>query len=350
MLSCTQITEGRLCASLDELGIEGMDGLPGYYTETAVPAASRTIRNPIDCCGVGLHSGRETKLALLPAPAGTGIVFRRTDVGIDIPATFDRVLDTRLCTKLTSAERPDVSVGTIEHIMAALAALAIDNIIVTVDGPEVPILDGSAAPFLFLLDCAGIVDLDTPREMIEILRTVTVTDKGATATFEPLPPGVSRVGLDLSVSIDFAAGAIGSQSLELRLTEASFRQEIARARTFAQAQEIDQLRAAGLALGGSLDNAVLIDGDDVVNPAGLRMSHEFVRHKVLDAVGDLSLAGAALIGRFTGERSGHRTNNLLLRALFADPTAFRRVTAGGMLSRGYGGAMQMPLGIAAAAA
>ncbi|MCB8880804.1 UDP-3-O-acyl-N-acetylglucosamine deacetylase [Acidisoma cellulosilytica] len=327
-----------------------MDGLPGYYTETAIPAASRTIRNAIDCCGVGLHTGRNTRLVLLPAAIGTGIVFRRTDVGIEIPALFDRVLDTRLCTKLTSAERPDISVGTIEHIMAALAALAIDNIIVEVDGPEVPILDGSAAPFLFLLDCAGLVDLAAPREMIEILRTVTVTDKGATATFEPLPAGGSWVGLDLSVSIDFAAGAIGCQSLDLRLTETSFRQELARARTFAQAHEIDQLRAAGLALGGSLDNAVLIDGEDIVNPAGLRMSHEFVRHKVLDAVGDLSLAGAAIIGRFTGDRSGHRTNNLLLRALFADPAAFRRVTAGGMISRSYGSAMQMPLGIAASAA
>ena len=335
---------------LDELGIEGMDGLPGYYTETAIPAASRTIRNPIDCCGVGLHSGRETRLALLPAAAGTGIVFRRTDVGVEIPATFDRVLDTRLCTKLTSAERPDISVGTIEHIMAALAALAIDTIIVEVDGPEVPILDFSAAPFLFLIDCAGVVDLAAPREMIEILRTVTVSDKGATATFEPLPPGGSWVGLDLSVSIDFAAGAIGCQSLDLRLTETNFRSEVARARTFTLAQEIEQLRAAGLALGGSLDNAVVVDGEDVVNPSGLRMSHEFVRHKVLDAVGDLSLAGAAIIGRFTGDCSGHRTNNLLLRALFADPTAFRRVTAGGMVSRSYGSAMQMPLGIAASAA
>jgi UDP-3-O-[3-hydroxymyristoyl] N-acetylglucosamine deacetylase len=331
------------------VGIEGMDGLPGYYTETAIPAASRTIRNAIDCCGVGLHSGREARLALLPAPAGTGIVFRRTDVGIDIPARFDFVRDTRLCTKLTSAERADVSVGTIEHITAALAALSIDNLIVEVDGPEVPILDGSAAPFLFLLDCAGVTELTAEREMIEILRPVSVTENGATASFEPLPPGGSWLGLDLSVSIDFTAGAIGCQSLDLRLTETNFRTEIARARTFTLVQEIEQLRAAGLALGGSLDNAVVVDGDDVLNPAGLRVSHEFVRHKMLDAVGDLSLAGAALIGRFTGERSGHRTNNLLLRALFADPTAFRRVTAGSLVSLSYGNVLQMPRGFAAAA-
>jgi UDP-3-O-[3-hydroxymyristoyl] N-acetylglucosamine deacetylase len=185
--------------------------------------------------------------------------------------------------------------------------------------------------------------------MIEILRPVSVTEKGATASFEPLPPGASWIGLDMSVFIDFSASAIGCQSLDLRLTEMNFRAEVARARTFTLAHEIEQLRAAGLALGGSLDNAVVVDGDDVMNPAGLRMSHEFVRHKMLDAVGDLSLAGAALIGRFTGERSGHRTNNLLLRAVFADPTSYRRVTAGGLSSRSYASALQVPLGIAAAA-
>jgi UDP-3-O-[3-hydroxymyristoyl] N-acetylglucosamine deacetylase len=232
--------------------------------------------------------------------------------------------------------------------MAALAALFIDNIVIEVDGSEIPILDGSAAPFLFLLDCAGVIDLAAPREMIEILRPVSVTENGATACFEPLPPGGSWVGLDLSVAIDYAAGAIGRQSFDLRLTDMAFRQEVARARTFALAHEIEQLRAAGLALGGNLDNAVVVDGDDVVNPAGLRMSHEFVRHKVLDAVGDLALAGASLIGRFTGERSGHRTNNLLLRALFASPSSFRRVTAGGLVSHSYGSALQMPLGIATA--
>lgn len=327
-----------------------MDGLPGYYTETAIPAASRTIRNAIDCCGVGLHTGRETRLVLKPAPAGTGIVFRRTDLDIDIPAQHDLVSDTRLCTKLSAASRPEASIGTVEHIMAALAATSIDNILIEVDGREIPIFDGSAAPFVFLIDCAGVIDLAAPREMIEILRTVTVTDNGATATFEPLPPGRNWVGLDLAVSIDFTAGAIGRQSFDLRLSEPSFRSELAGARTFVQVHEIEQLRAAGLALGGSLANAVVVDGEQVLNPDGLRVGNEFVRHKVLDAVGDLSLAGAALIGRFTGHRSGHRTNNLLLRALLSDNSAFRRVTAGGLLSRGYGSVVQMPIGVAAVAA
>jgi UDP-3-O-[3-hydroxymyristoyl] N-acetylglucosamine deacetylase len=326
-----------------------MDGLPGYYTETAIPAASRTLRDAIDCRGIGLHTGRETQLILKPAPAGTGILFRRTDLGVDIPALFDCVSDTQLCTKLTAPGRPDASIGTVEHILAALSAASIDTIIIEVDGPEVPIFDGSAAPFVFLIDCAGVVDLAAPREMIEVLRAVTVTENGASATIEPLPAGHSWVGLDISLSIDFEAAAIGRQSFDLRLSEPSFRAEVAGARTFVQAREVEQLRAAGLALGGSLANAVVVDGCDVLNPAGLRVGNEFVRHKVLDAVGDLSLAGAALIGRFTGQRSGHKINNLILRALLSDPSAFRRVTAGGLLSRGFGGAVQMPVGLAVAA-
>jgi UDP-3-O-[3-hydroxymyristoyl] N-acetylglucosamine deacetylase len=327
-----------------------MDGLPGYYTETAIPAASRTLRNAIDCRGTGLHSGREMRLVLKPAPAGHGIVFRRVDLGIDIPAQHDCVSDTRLCTRIAAIGRPEASVGTVEHIMAALAAAAVDNVLVEVDGPEIPIFDGSAAPFVFLIDCAGVVDLPVGREMIEVMRPVLVTDGAASASFEPLPPGRSWVGLDIAMSIDFTAAAIGQQSFEIRLSEPSFRAEVAGARTFVQAQEVEQLRTAGLALGGSLDNAVVVDGDAVLNPAGLRFGNECVRHKVLDVVGDLALAGAPIIGRFRGCRSGHRTNNLLLRALLADPAAFRLVTAGGLLSRGLVGAAQLPLGLTAAAA
>ena len=327
-----------------------MDGLPGYYTETAIPAASRTLRNAIDCCGVGLHSGQETRLVLRPAPAGHGIIFRRVDLGIDIPAQHDFVSDTRLCTRLAAAGRPEASIGTVEHIMAALSAAGVDNVLVEVDGPEIPIFDGSAAPFVFLIDCAGVVDLPVAREMIEIIRPVLVSDGTASASLEPLPPGRSWVGLDVTMAIDFAAAAIGQQSFELRVTEAGFRAEVAGARTFVQAQEVAQLQAAGLALGGSLDNAVVIDGDAVLNPAGLRFANECVRHKVLDAVGDLALAGAPIIGRFRGYRSGHRTNNLLLRALLSDPGAFRYVTTGGLLSRGLVGAGQLPVSLAAAAA
>lgn len=327
-----------------------MDGLPGYYTETAIPAASRTLRNAIDCRGTGLHSGRDTQLVLRPAPAGTGIVFRRVDLGIDIPARHDLVSDTRLCTRLSLPGQPEASVGTVEHIMAALGSAAIDNVIIELDGPEIPIFDGSAAPLVFLIDCAGVVDLPVARDMIEILRTVTIVDGGASASFQPLPLGHSWVGLDIAMSIDFAAAAIGRQSFNFRVSEAGFRHGVAAARTFVQAEEVEELRAAGLALGGSLDNAVVVDGDQVLNPAGLRVSDEFVRHKVLDAVGDFALAGAPIIGRFIGHRSGHRTNNLLLRALLSDPGAFRRVTAGGLIGRGFTGAMQVPLGLTAAAA
>jgi UDP-3-O-[3-hydroxymyristoyl] N-acetylglucosamine deacetylase len=327
-----------------------MDGLPGYYTETAIPAVSRTLRNSIDCRGIGLHSGLETRLVLKPAPAGHGIVFRRVDLGVDIRAQHDCVSDTRLCTRLGAADRPEASIGTVEHVMAALSAAAIDNVLIEVDGPEIPIFDGSAAPFVFLIDCAGVVDLPVAREMIEIVRPVLVSDGAASASFEPLPPGRSWVGLDIAMSIDFTASAIGQQSFDLRISEMNFRAEVANARTFVQAHEIQQLRTAGLALGGSLDNAVVVDGDEVLNPAGLRFGNECVRHKVLDAVGDLALAGASIIGRFRGYRSGHRTNNLLLRALLSDPSAFRYVTAGGLLSRGFVGAAQVPMGLSAAAA
>jgi UDP-3-O-[3-hydroxymyristoyl] N-acetylglucosamine deacetylase len=327
-----------------------MDGLPGYYTETVIPAVSRTLRNAIDCRGIGLHSGRETRLVLKPAPSGHGIVFRRVDIGIDIPARHDFVSDTRLCTRLALPGHPDASIGTVEHIMAALAATGVDNVLIEIDGPEIPIFDGSAAPFVFLIDCAGVADLPVAREMIEIIRPVLVSDGTASASFEPLPPGRSWMGLDIVMSIDFAASAIGQQSFELRVSEPTFRAEVASARTFVQVQEVAQLRAAGLALGGSLDNAVVVDGDAVLNPAGLRFGNECVRHKVLDAVGDLALAGAPIIGRFRGYRSGHRTNNLLLRALLADPTAFRYVTASGLVSRGFAGVGQLPLGMTAAAA
>jgi UDP-3-O-[3-hydroxymyristoyl] N-acetylglucosamine deacetylase len=327
-----------------------MDGLPGYYTETTVPACSRTLRNAIDCQGVGLHSGRTTRLALIPAPAGTGIIFRRTDLGVDIAARYDLVPDARLCTKLVSAERPDASIGTVEHLMAALAATGIDNLRLEVDGPEIPIFDGSAAPFLFLIDCAGIVDLPVAREIIEIVKAVSVEENGAVARFEPLPPGRPWLGLDIAMSIDFADTIIGQQSFHMRLSEQSFRSEVAEARTFVQAREIEQLRAAGLARGGNMANAIVVDGEQVLNPAGLRMANEFVRHKALDAVGDLSLAGAAILGRFIGNRSGHRINNLLLRALFADGEAWRRVTAGIGVGHSFGGAAAMPLGMAASAA
>lgn len=278
------------------------------------PTTQRTLRSAIDCVGVGLHSGLRVGMTLRPAPANTGVVFRRMDLGgIDIPARYDHVSDTRLCTVLESAKHPQARVGTAEHLLAALSGYGIHNVLVEIDGPEVPILDGSAESFVFLIDCAGVAEQDEPVGGIEILRRVRVTHGDAFAELLPGGPG-----LDLTMSIDFTAGAIGMQSASVTLSPTSFRAALARARTFTQASEIDALRRAGLALGGSLDNAIVVDGDRVLNPGGLRMPDEFVRHKLLDAVGDLALAGLPLHGRFVGHRSGHALNNRLLRALFAD--------------------------------
>lgn len=286
-----------------------------------------TLKSPIGCVGVGVHSGRRVSLTLVPADIDTGIVFRRTDLGdCDIPARFDLVTDTRLCTVLTDPAEPGRSVSTVEHVMAALAGAGIDNARIDVDGPELPILDGSAAPFLFLIDCAGIVAQTACRSRIEMLRPVRVEDGEAYA--ELLPESYDGKGaLDMAMSIEFAAAAIGRQALSLTLSKDSFRNELADARTFALACDIAQLHAAGLALGGSLQNAVVVDGAKVLNPAGLRMKDEFVRHKLLDAVGDLALAGVPIVGRFVAHRSGHSLNNRLLRALFSDGTAWRRVSA-----------------------
>ncbi len=308
-----------------------MDGLPTILFDAAGLSqdnvlSQRTVKTAIGCVGVGVHSGRRTSLMLKPAPINHGVIFRRTDLGQDIPARFDQVTDTRLCTVISNG---DARVGTVEHLMAALAGAGIDNILIEIDGPEVPIMDGSAAPFLFLLDCAGIEEQDAPRVMIEILRPIRVTEGEAFAELRPYPRA-SRIDppvLEMELTIDFAAAAIGRQGCALRLTPNTFRDELSRARTFAMAEEVEQLQKAGLALGGSLDNAVVVDKDRVLNPGGLRMPREFARHKMLDAVGDLALAGASLHGRFIAHRTGHALNNKLLRALMADRTAWRVIGA-----------------------
>jgi UDP-3-O-[3-hydroxymyristoyl] N-acetylglucosamine deacetylase len=287
----------------------------------APPAAAtfqHTLKSEIGCVGVGLHTGRRVALTLQPAPAGTGIVFRRADLGIDIPASYDRVADTRLCTVLAPPGHPQARIGTVEHLMAAFAAAAIDNAVVVVDGPELPVLDGSSAPYLFLIDCAGIVEQPAPRRVLEILRPVRVEEGPAYAELRPGSPG-----LHLAVSIDFAAEAIGRQALKLHLTASAFRTELAPARTFTQMHEIEALQAAGLARGGSLKNALVVDGARIINPEGLRLPHEFVRHKMLDAVGDLYLCGGALQARFIAHRTGHALNNRLLRAVFASTANYR---------------------------
>lgn len=313
-----------------------MDGMQHALNPTATASLAATgqttFKTSIDCVGIGLHSGRRVRMVLHPAAPYHGIVFRRTDLGTglghDIPARFDLVADTRLATVLAAPSDPSIRVGTVEHIMAALAGCGIDNALIEVDGPELPALDGSAAHLVFLIDCAGIVCQDAPRRTIEVLRTVRVSEGDAFAELRPArrTRGETRAGLDLTMSIDFAAAAIGRQALSLHLTPKNFRRELSRARTFALAEDIDRLRAAGMARGGSLDNAVVVDAARVLNPGGLRMQDEFVRHKLLDAVGDLALAGAPLAASFIAHRSGHGLNNRLLRALLGDAAAWRMVT------------------------
>jgi UDP-3-O-[3-hydroxymyristoyl] N-acetylglucosamine deacetylase len=300
-----------------------MDALPLNLAPELATWRQRTLKASIGCVGVGLHSGLRVNMTLLPAPAGHGIVFRRTDLGIDIPARFDHVVDTRLATVLGLGDGA-ARIGTVEHLMAAFAGSLIDNAVVEVDGPELPILDGSAAPYLFLLDCAGSIEQDLPRTVIQVNRRVRVSDGDAFAELRPAMPG--NPGLDMAISIDFSAAAIGRQALSLDLTPESFRRELARARTFTLAQEIDRMRAAGFALGGSLDNAVVVDEARVLNPAGLRMPDEFARHKLLDAVGDLALAGTQLSARFIAHRSGHALNNRLLHALFSEVSTRREIS------------------------
>ncbi len=301
-------------------------GLPGYGPAVSNPLTrvrgldlarrERTLLRSVNCIGVGLHSGHNVSLTLKPALAGTGIVFRRVDLAgsPEIPARWDHVVDTAMCT--TIGIEGGIRVGTVEHLMSAFAGCHVDNAIVEINGPEVPVMDGSAQPFVFLIECAGIVDQDRQRRVIEILKPVKVEQGGKSA--ELLPSDNFSVDFE----IDFASSAVARQSIRLELVNGTFNKEVARARTFGFAEDVEKLRAAGLALGGSLDNAVVVEGDKILNEGGLRYEDEFVRHKVLDAVGDLNLAGAEIRGAYRGARAGHQLTNLLLRALFADPSAY----------------------------
>jgi len=264
-----------------------------------------------------LHGGETVTLTLKPAATNTGIVFHRMDIGgfhASVQARWDNVVDTRMCSVLGNEH--GVTVGTVEHVMAALAGCGIDNVEIEVDGSEVPIMDGSSEPFVFLIECAGVVEQAAPRRVIRIQKEVRVTVADSEASLKP------GDHLDLRFEIDFESQAVARQELSLGLMNGSFCKELASARTFGFLHEVEQLRAAGLAKGGSLNNAVVVSGDEILNEDGLRFEDEFVRHKMLDAVGDLYLAGAPIIGCFTGARSGHAANNALLRALFADREAW----------------------------
>jgi UDP-3-O-[3-hydroxymyristoyl] N-acetylglucosamine deacetylase len=274
----------------------------------------QTLKTVIGCRGVALHSGQRVSMNLVPAPTETGIIFRRTDTGAEIRASWENVIESTRCTILS--DRAGTIVGTVEHLMAALAGLAIDNLIVEVDGPEVPIMDGSAAPFVFLIECAGLVEQDVPRHSIKVLKPISIVEDGAMAALYP------NDEFSVSFEIDYDNPLIRRQKMSVAVDDVRFKSELSRARTFGFLDDVDRLRAAGLARGGSLDNVIIVDGNQVLNSGGLRYENEFVRHKLLDAVGDLYLAGAPLIGRFQGVRSGHSHNRRLLTALFADDEAW----------------------------
>ncbi|MGZ3279806.1 MAG: UDP-3-O-acyl-N-acetylglucosamine deacetylase [Caulobacteraceae bacterium] len=281
-----------------------------------------TLAGPAICAGVGVHSGERVRVSIRPAPAGTGIVFIRTDLERDnrVPVTAEAVIQARLCTVI--ANEAGVTVATIEHLMAALAALEVDNAFIEIDGPEVPIMDGSALPFVQLLDRAGRRRQEAERRFIEILEPIEVVDGDKTVRLTPCDR------FEMAFEIAFPTKVIGRQRVDLHVTENSFREELADCRTFGFLAEVQALREAGLARGGSLENAVVIDGDRILNPEGLRRPDEFVRHKALDAVGDLYVLGAPILGRFEGIYAGHALNNLLCRALLARPRAWRLCTAG----------------------
>jgi UDP-3-O-[3-hydroxymyristoyl] N-acetylglucosamine deacetylase len=278
----------------------------------------RTIVAPAIIAGVGVHTGQRVRLAVRPAAPGTGIVFVRTDItdrDNRIPVSGEAVVDARLNTMIQNAAGTRLS--TIEHLMAAFCALGISNAVVEVDGPELPILDGSALQFVQLLDRAGFRRQQAPVRYIEILEPIRVTDGDKSAALLPCDR------YEMRFEIDFPTPIIGNQVVDFVVDEATFRSEIMAARTFGFAHEVEALRQAGLARGGSLENAVVIDGDQILNPGGLRMEREFVKHKALDAIGDLYVLGAPLLGRYEGVKAGHAVNNLLVRALLAHPQSWR---------------------------
>ena len=281
----------------------------------------RTLRTAIKTTGVGLHTGVRVDLTLRPAAPDSGVVFHRVDLAppVAIPADARHVGDTRLSSTL---KRDGASVSTVEHILSALAGLGIDNLHIDIAGPEIPIMDGSAGPFVFLLQSAGIVEQDAPKRFLRVLAPVEVRDGDKWARFDPFN------GFKLDFTIDFPHPVFGSENrhVVIDFAEHSYVKEVARARTFGFMQDVEAMRAAGLALGGSLQNAVVLDDFRVLNAEGLRYDNEFVKHKVLDAIGDLYLLGRPLIGQYTAFKSGHGLNNALARALLARPEAYELAT------------------------
>nr|WP_070961263.1 UDP-3-O-acyl-N-acetylglucosamine deacetylase [Hyphomonas sp. Mor2] len=277
-----------------------------------------TLKTPVICAGIGVHSGERARMVIKPAPVNTGIRFRRVDQDSqnDILARGDHVTEVQLGTTLTNED--GASVATVEHFLAACAGVGLDNVLVEIDGPETPIMDGSSAVFCELFLNAGLQAQTALRRRIRILDTIEVRDGIKWARLSPSPDNV----LTLKAKIEFETKAIGTQQMSLRLAPGLFARDIAFARTFGFARDVETLKAMGFARGGSLDNAVVIDGDEVVNPEGLRSDDEFIRHKLLDAVGDLMLAGAPIAGAYEAYQPGHAMNNKLVRALLERPDAW----------------------------
>jgi len=283
----------------------------------------KTVLSNVEITGVGLHSGADIDLCIKPAPADAGITFVRNDItdkNNQIPALWNQVADTQLCTVI--ANEDGVSVGTIEHLMSALRGLGIDNAIIALNGAEVPIMDGSAMPFIEAIDAVGVQTQKAPRKIIKVLKEVSVMHDGKRVTLKPAD------GYVFGGEIEFDHPEIGNQKFETQLVNGNFRHDIAEARTFGFLHEVEWMRSQGLAQGGSLDNAIVLDKEEgsVLNPDGLRFEDEFIRHKLLDAIGDLYLAGMPILGAYDGVKAGHAINNEILHELFAHQDAYEVIT------------------------
>jgi UDP-3-O-[3-hydroxymyristoyl] N-acetylglucosamine deacetylase len=303
----------------------------------------RTLKRRVETSGVGLHSGAQVTVAIGPAPAGTGIVFVRTDtpLRVEIPARVENVVDTRYATTLgREIDGERVTVGTVEHLLSALAGLGVDNARVEIDGPEVPILDGSAAPFVFMIKGAGIRCQEAFKRLLVVRRPVKVRDGVRWARLVP-----ART-FQVTCAIDFDHPLIGRQEMRFTFSDRAYHREVCRARTFGFLSEVEALKAAGLAQGGSLENAVVIDRFSILNSEGLRFPNEFVRHKVLDAIGDLALLGMPVIGHLESHRSGHALNHRLSEALLSDPEAYEILEGGRAAEAGRLGIRLPALGLA----
>jgi len=274
----------------------------------------RTLGHSIRCSGIGLHSGKKIELVLHPADVDAGITFVRSDLDVSIPARSDFVTDTRLCTTIGNN---GAHVSTVEHLLSALAGLGIDNARIEVDGPEVPIMDGSSAPFVFLIQCAGIREQQSAKKVLRILKKIEVVDGDKSCSLYPAS------GFKIGYLLDYDHPMLKNRKVTIDFARQAYTREVSRARTFGFLHEIEALQKAGLALGGSLENAVVLDKYRVINETGFRYEDECVRHKILDTLGDLLLAGHSIVGAFEGARTGHEMNHRLVTTLLADASAYR---------------------------